>query len=76
MRSTPVSSIASSRFLRLQDLGDLDFARGKLSYRGRRRRTLCKILTFPLQPKSIQFGQVTLSVLKSLALRGVYNFCC
>ena len=48
MRSTPVSSIASSRFLRLQDLGDLDFARGKLSYRGRRRRRSCKILTFPL----------------------------
>ena len=28
-------------------LRDLDFARGKASYRGRRRR-LCKILTFPL----------------------------
>ena len=48
MRSTPVSSIASSRFLRLQDLGDLDFARGKLSYRGRRRRRLSRILTFRL----------------------------
>ena len=45
MRRTPVPSIASPHFLRLRDLRDLDFARGKLSYRGRR-RSLCKILTF------------------------------
>ena len=31
------------------DLCDPDFARSKLSYRGRRSRRLCKILTFPLQ---------------------------
>ena len=30
------------------DLHDPDFARSKLSYRGRRSRKLCKILTFPL----------------------------
>ena len=41
-------SIASPDFLRLHDLRDLDLARGKLSYRGRRRRRLCTILTFPL----------------------------
>ena len=46
VRRTPVPSIASPHFLRLRDLRDLDFARGKLSYRGRRRRRLCKILTF------------------------------
>ena len=34
--------------MRLHDLRNLDFARGKLSYRCRRRRKLCKILTFPL----------------------------
>ena len=47
VRSAPVSSILSPHFLRLRDLRDLDFARGKLSYRGRTSR-LCKILTFPL----------------------------
>ena len=31
------------------DLRDPDFARSKLSYRGRRSRRLCKILNFPLQ---------------------------
>ena len=31
------------------DLCDPDFARSKLSYRGRRSRRLCQILTFPLQ---------------------------
>ena len=30
------------------DLCDPDFAKSKLSYRGRRSRRLCKILTFPL----------------------------
>ena len=75
MRETPVSTIRP-HFLRLCDLHAPDFARGKLSYRSRRRRRLCKILTFSLQPKSIQFGQVTLSVLKSSALRGVCKFCC
>ena len=39
----------SPHFLRLRDLRDLDFARSKLSYRGRRSRRLCKILTFPLR---------------------------
>ena len=34
MRYTPVPSIARPSFLRLRDLRDLDFARGKLSYRG------------------------------------------
>ena len=47
VRSAPVSSILSPHFLRLRDLCDPDFARGKLSYRGRTSR-LCKILTFPL----------------------------
>ena len=32
------------------DWSDPDFARSKLSYRGRRTRRLCKILTFPLHP--------------------------
>ena len=41
--------VLSPHFLRLHDLCDPDFARGKLSYRGRRSRRLCKILTFPLQ---------------------------
>ena len=31
------------------DLWDPEFARSKLSYRGRRSRRLCKMLTFPLQ---------------------------
>ena len=31
------------------DLHDPDFARSKLSYRGRRSKRLCKIFTFPLQ---------------------------
>ena len=48
VRSAPVSSILSPHFLRLRDLYDPDFARSKLSYRGRRRRRLCKILAFPL----------------------------
>ena len=51
MRKTPVPSIASTHFLRLYDLRDLGFARGKLSYRERRRKRLYKILTFPLQLK-------------------------
>ena len=41
----------SPHFLRLHHLHDPDFARSKLSYRGRRSRRLCKILTFPLQCK-------------------------
>ena len=46
---TRVSEMSSSpHFLRLCDLHDPDFARSKLSYRGRRSRRLCKILTFPL----------------------------
>ena len=49
VKTCPVSSFASPHFLRLHDLHDLDFARGTLSYTGRRRRRLCKILTFPLQ---------------------------
>ena len=40
------------------DLRDPDFARSKLSYRGRRSRRLCKMLTFPFQgnwiPQSLQ----------------------
>ena len=35
---SPVPSIVSPHFLRLCDLHDLAFARGKLSYRGRRRK--------------------------------------
>ena len=38
----------SPHFLRLYSLRDPDFAKSKLSYRGRRSRRLCKILTFPL----------------------------
>ena len=49
MREAPVPSMVSSYFLRLRDLCDPDFARSKLSYRGRRSRRLCKMLTFPLQ---------------------------
>ena len=37
------------------DLRDPDFARSKLSYRGRRSRRLCKILTFPLQTMQPNF---------------------
>ena len=44
----PVPSVLSPQFLRLCDLNDPDFSRSKLSYRGRRSRRLCKILTFPL----------------------------
>ena len=40
--------LVSSRFLRRRDLRDLDFTRGKPSYRCRRRRRLCKILIFLL----------------------------
>ena len=47
MKYDPVPSVVSPHFLRLRDLRDLDFARSKLSYRGRRRR-LCKLLAFPL----------------------------
>ena len=32
------------------DLRDPDFSRSKLTYKGRRSRRLCKILTFPLHP--------------------------
>ena len=41
------------------NLPDLGFGRSKLSYRGRRSRRLCKILTFPLQSllNSISFSQ-------------------
>ena len=42
-------SIVNPHFLRLHDLRDPDFARGKLSYRGRRGRRFCKIMTFPLR---------------------------
>ena len=56
MRLIPVPNFASPHFLRLRDLRDLDFARGKLSYRGRRRRRLCKILTFPLHNHTQTFG--------------------
>ena len=42
-------SIVNPHFLRLRDLRDPDLARGKLSYRGRRGRRLCKIMTFPLR---------------------------
>ena len=44
-----ISCILSPHFLRLHDLLDPDFARSKLSYRGRTSRRLCEILTFPLQ---------------------------
>lgn len=37
-------------------LQDLDFARGQLSYRDRRRRRLCKISTF--HPHCLPQGQV------------------
>ena len=42
------------------NLPDPDFARRKLSYRGRTSRRLCKILTFPLQAllNSISFSQI------------------
>ena len=43
-----VTKSRTSHFLRLHDLHDPDVARSTLSYRGRRSRTLCKILTFPL----------------------------
>ena len=45
----------SPHFLRLRDHGlcDPDFARKKVSYRGKRSRRLCKILTFPLHEKEI-----------------------
>ena len=49
MRYTPDPSILSPHFLRLCDLRDPDFARSKLSYRDRKSRRLCKILTLPLQ---------------------------
>ena len=39
----------NSHFLRLHDLHDPDFTKSKLSYRGRRSRRLCKLLTFPFQ---------------------------
>ena len=45
VRESP-ASIASPHFPRLCDLRDLDFAKGKLSYRGRRRRRWCKLFTF------------------------------
>ena len=57
------SSIASLHFLRLRDLCDLVFARGKLSYRGRRRRRSCKILTFPLHsPLSMLLSLIVESI--------------
>ena len=49
MKYDPVPSVVSPHFLRLHDLNNPDFARSMLSYRGRRSRRLCKILTFPLQ---------------------------
>ena len=35
VKTCPVSSFASPHFLRLHDLHDPDFARGKVSYRGK-----------------------------------------
>ena len=58
MRETPVSSIASPHFLRLHDLRDPDFARSKLSYKGRTSRRLCKILIFPLHYQHEERGKV------------------
>ena len=37
----------------IHGLCDPDFARSKLSYRGKRSRRLCKNLTFPLYEKEI-----------------------
>ena len=50
-RVTEISSSSqySKRHFVRRDLRDSDFARTKLNYRGRTRRRLCKILTFPLQ---------------------------
>ena len=45
------------------DLHDLDFARSKLSYRGRKSRRLCKCWTFPLLlPPSCLFSCLLLSI--------------
>ena len=54
---TSVPSIASPQFLRLRDLCDPDFARSKLSYRAKRSRRLCRILTFSLH--CLQFINLT-----------------
>ena len=66
MRLIPVPNFASPHFLRLRDLRDLDFARGKLSYRGRRRRRLYKILIFPLQYEKRLEGEARIKPLKGL----------
>ena len=51
MGQAPVPSIVSPHFLTLCDLHYPDFARSKLSYRGRMSRKLCKTLSFPLLKK-------------------------
>ena len=43
------------------DLHDPDFARSKLSYRGKRSRRLCKILPFPLQTLFLRKGSTSSS---------------